>query len=224
MASNQVGARLVFENAKNFVASQGYDVSQAVLTQSYVRSEVAMSATAATYQLPIVTNSSLPTFNTARPVQLQDVHVVSELGIFVASPNSSTATNYSLYSYANKTAFTSATALALTTLWNGYFSLTVNNQAVVPAIDCYRSYFVPQQQQNTNFNVASPTSPAQFAIDQNDGNSFGFTAIEPNILLNGAANIQAQIVLPSAISSVDANNRIVVIFRTILCQNVTSVK
>jgi len=222
MASNQVGARLVFENAKNFVASQGYDVSQAVLTQSYVRSEVAMSATAATYQLPIVTNSSLPTFNTARPVQLQDVHVVSELGIFVAAPSSSTDTAYQLYTYPNRTVFGSATAL--NTLYNGQFTLTVNNQAVVPAIDIYRSYFVPQQQQNTNFNVASPTSPAAFAIDQNDGNSYGFTAIEPNILLNGAANIQAQLVLPSAISAVTANSRIVVIFRTILCQNVTSVK
>ena len=223
MASNQVGARLVFENAKNFVASQGYDVSQAVLTQSYVRSEVAMSATAATYQLPIVTNSSLPTFNTCRPVQLQDVHVVSELGIFVAAPSSSTDASFKLYSYPNTAIFTTSAA-AMQTLYNGYFNLTVNNQNVVPAIDIYRSYFVPQTQQNTNFNVASPTAPAQWAGDQNDGNSFGFTAIEPNILLNGAANIQAQLVLPSAISSVVANSRIVVIFRTILCQNVTSVK
>jgi hypothetical protein len=222
MASNQVGARLVFENAKNFVASQGYDVSQAVLTQSYVRSEVAMSASTATYQLPIVSNSSLPTFSTARPVQLQDVHVCSEIGIFVAAPSSSTDTAYPLYTYPNKTVFGSASAL--NTLYNGFFSLTVNNQAVVPAIDIYRSYFVPQTQQNTNFNVASPTSPAQYSLDQNDGNTFGFTAIEPNILLNGAANIVAQLVLPSAISAVTANSRIVVIFRTILCQNVTSVK
>jgi hypothetical protein len=222
MASNQVGARLVFENAKNFVASQGYDVSQAVLTQSYVRSEVAMSASTATYQLPIVSNSSLPTFSTARPVQLQDVHVCSELGIFVSAPSSSTDTAFPLYTYPNKTVFGSASALY--TLYNGFLNLTVNNQAVVPAIDIYRSYFVPQTQQNTNFNVASPTSPAAFANDQNDGNTFGFTAIEPNILLNGAANIVAQLVLPSAISAVTANSRIVVIFRTILCQNVTSVK
>lgn len=223
MAQNQVGSRLVFENAKAFVASQGYDVSQAVLTQSFVRSEVAMSNTAATYQLPIVTNSSLPTFNTARPVQLQDVHVVSELGIFVAAPSSSTDTSYRLYTYPNQSVFTTSAA-ALGTLYNGYFALTVNNQAVVPALDIYRCFDVPQTQANTNFNVAAPTSPAVYSLDQNDGNSFGFTAIEPNILLNGAANIQAQLVLPSAISSVVANSRIVVIFRTILCQNVTSVK
>lgn len=223
MASNQVGARLVFENAKNFVASQGYDVSQAVLTQSYVRSEVAMSASTATYQLPIVSNSSLPTFSTARPVQLQDVHVCSELGIFVSAPSSSTDTAFPLYTYPNKTVFTT-NATPLNTLYNGFLNLTVNNQSIVPAIDIYRSYFVPQTQQNTNFNVASVTSPAQYSLDQNDGNSFGFTAIEPNILLNGAANIVAQLVLPSAISSVLANSRIVVIFRTILCQNVTSVK
>lgn len=223
MASNQVGARLVFENAKNFVASQGYDVSQAVLTQSYVRSEVALSATAATYQLPITVNSSLPTFNTARAVQLQDVHVCAELGVFVAKPSSSTDTAYKLYTYPNTAIFTTG-ATALNTLYNGYLNIQVNNQNVVPAIDIYRSYFVPQTQQNTNFNVASPTSPAQWAGDQNDGNSFGFTAIEPNILLNGAANIVAQVVLPAAISTVDSNSRLIVIFRTILCQNITSVR
>ena len=43
-------------------------------------------------------------------------------------------------------------------------------------------------------------------------------------VLNGGANIVANIVLPAAISSVASNSRIVAIFRTILCQNVTSVK
>jgi len=220
MAQNQVGARLVFENAKNFVAGQGYDVSQAVLTQSYVRSEVALSATAATYTLPIVTNSSLPTFNTARPVQLQDVHVVSEIGFFLAKPSSSTATDFKLFTYPNSTVF-STSATTLNTLYNGFLNIQVNNQNVLPAIDIYRSYFVPQTQQAAN---AFYTTSGISLQDQNDGNFSGFTAIEPNLLLNGAANINAQIVLPGAISTVDSGSRLVVIFRTILCQNVTSVK
>ena len=222
MASNQVGARLVFENAKNFVQSQGYDVSQAVLTQSYVRSEVALSSTAATYTLPIVTNSSLPTFNTARPVQLQDVHVVSEIGFFVAVPSSSTATDFKLFTYPNTSVFsTSGAAAALNTLYNGYLNIQVNNQNILPAIDIYRSYFVPQTQQAAN---AFYTSSSISLQDQNDGNLSGFTAIEPNLLLNGAANINAQVVLPGSISTIQSNSRLVVIFRTVLCQNVTSVK
>jgi hypothetical protein len=222
MATNQVGARLVFENAKNFVASQGYDVSQAVLTQSYVRSEVALSTTAATYQLPIVSNSSLPTFATSKPVALQDVHVVSEIGVFVCAPISSTATDFKLFTYPNSSVFsTSGAAAALNTLYNGYLNIQVNNQNVVPAIDLYRSYFVPQTQQTSN---ADYTTSGINYQDQNDGNTFGFTAIEPNLLLNGAANISAQIVLPGAISTVQSGARLVVIFRTILCQNVTSVK
>ena len=48
--ASQIGSRLVFENAKNFIQSQGFDVSQAVLTQSYVRSEVALSTSVTNYR------------------------------------------------------------------------------------------------------------------------------------------------------------------------------
>jgi hypothetical protein len=68
------------------------------------------------------------------------------------------------------------------------------------------------------------TAQTNLPIDQVDASENGFYPIEPNLLLNGAANIVANLVLPAAISTVKANSRIVCIFRTILAQNVTSVK
>jgi len=218
---NQVSARLTFENARSFVQSQGYDVSQAVLTQSYVRSEVAISASVTNYRLPIViTDNSSTIFNTMKPVNLQDIHVVSSLFIGLAAPSSSTDTAFPVCSYPSVGAgFTAAQADAALTLYNGFFSLSVNNQLVVPSIDILRNYYVPQTQGGVGI-----TAQTVFPVDQWDAADNGFYPIEPNLLLNGGANIVASVVLPAAIATVKANSRIVAIFRTILCQNVTSVK
>jgi len=218
---NQISARLVFENARSFVQSQGYDVSQAVLTQSFVRSEVAISASVTNYRLPIViTDNSSTIFNTMKPVNLQDIHVVSSLFIGLAAPASSTDTAFPVCSYPSIGAgFSAAQADAALTLYNGFFSLNVNNQLVVPSIDILRNYFVPQTQGGVGI-----TAQTVFPVDQWDAGDNGFYPVEPNILLNGGANIVANIVLPAAISTVKADSRIVAIFRTILCQNVTSVK
>ena len=219
---NQIGARLTFENARSFVQSQGYDVSQAVLTQSYVRSEVAISASVTNYRLPIViTDTSSTIFNTASPVNLQDVHVVSSLFVGLAAPSSATDAAFPVLSYPSTSAncFTAAEADAALTLYNGFLSIQVNNQNILPKYDILRSYYVPQTQGGVGV-----TAQTIFPVDQWDGSDNGFYPIEPNILLNGGANINASIVLPAAIATVKANSRIVVIFRSILCQNVTSVK
>jgi hypothetical protein len=216
---NSISARLTFENARSFVQSQGYDVSQAVLTQSYVRSEVAISSSVTNYRLPIViTDNSSTIFNT---INLQDIHVVSSLFIGLACPSSSTDTAFKVLSYPSTETgqLSTAQATAALTLYNGFFSLNVNNQLVAPSIDILRNYYVPQTQGGVGI-----TAQTVFPVDQLDGGDNGFYPIEPNILLNGGANIVANIILPAAISSVKTSSRIVAIFRTILCQNVTSVK
>jgi hypothetical protein len=156
-----------------------------------------------------------------KPVNLQDIHVVSSLFIGLACPASSTDTAFKVLSYPSTETgqLTTANAAAALTLYNGFFSLNVNNQLVVPSIDILRSYYVPQTQGGVGV-----TAQTVFPVDQLDGGDNGFYPIEPNVLLNGGANIVANIILPAAISSVKANSRIVAIFRTILCQNVTSVK
>ena len=220
---NSISARLTFENAKNFVQSQGYDVSQAVLTQSYVRSEVAISSSVTNYRLPIVITDTAngAAFNTEKRVQLQDVAVVSSLFIGLGVPSSSTDAAFPVLSYPSTSTnqFSSAQADAALTLYNGFFTMQVNNQNIVPAWDILRHYYVPQTQGGVGI-----TAQTIFPIDQWDAGDNGFYPVEPNILLNGGANIVANIVLPAAISSVATNSRIIAIFRTILCQNVTSVK
>lgn len=216
----QIGARLVFENAKKFAAEQGYNVSQAVCTQSFVRSEVAMSATQANYRIPVLANDTQAvSFNTESRLALQDVMVINEIGIFLAAPSSATDSTFLLYSNANAAVFTTSAAAA-STLWNSSFNVSVNNQVVIPNWDVYRHYFVPFSQNG----ILPFTGATILPRDSQDGSASGFYPTEPNFILNGAANIQAFITLPAAMATVVANSRIVVIWRGIKLQNVTSVR
>jgi hypothetical protein len=219
--ATQHGQRLVFDNAKNLVNNAGFSVGQAVLSQSYIRSEVAMSTSTTSYQFPILVNStgSTTSFATTNLLALQDAFVVSSIGIFVSIPAASTTTAFPLYTYPNASAFTtSGAAAALYNLYNGKLSITINNRTVVPSWDIYKHLYVPQTQQG-----AASTATT---IDQNDASEFGYYPCEPNIVLVGSKNNVVSIELPGAISVLQATvaPRISLIFKGILAQNVTPVR
>ena len=219
--ATQHGQRLIFDNAKNLVNNAGFSAGQAVLSQSYLRSEVAMSTSTTSYQIPILVNStgSNTNFATNNLLNLQDAFVVSSIGVFVAIPASSTTTAFPLYTYPNASAFTtSGAAAALYNLYNGKLSVTVNNRQIVPSWDLYRHLYVPQTQQGA---AATATT-----IDENDATEFGYYPVEPNIVLVGSKNNVVTLELPGAISTLQASvaPRIVVIFRGILGQNITPVR
>ena len=217
----QHGARLVFDNAKNLVNNAGFSAGQAVLSQSYIRSEVAMSTSTTSYQIPILVNSTgaNTNFATNNLLNLQDAFVVSSIGIFVSIPASSSTTAFRLYTYPNTTAFSTAgAATALYNLYNGKMQVVINNRQILSSWDIYRHLYVPQTQQG-----AASTATTQ---DENDATEFGYYPVEPNIVLVGSKNNVISLELPGAISTLEAGTapRIVVIMRGILAQNSTSVR
>jgi hypothetical protein len=222
--ATQMGNRLVFENAKNLINQLNYDASHAVLTPSFLRSEVLLTTTSAAYHVPVLINDNqngTPTVREQR-LALQDLFIVSSIQILLTSGSATTGSAKN-YSYPNLTAFPTGAA-QLYNLYNGYFNIQVNNQNVLPKWSLLQHLDIPQTQQNTNFNVASTTSPAQFNIDQVSMDQYSLQVCEPNIVLNGASNINASIVLPAAPSAVDANTYVATLWYGILAQNCTSVK
>jgi len=222
--ATQMGNRLVFENAKNLINQLGYDASHAVLTPSFLRSEVLLTTTSAAYHVPVLTNDNqngTPTVREQR-LALQDLFIVSSIQILLTS-GASTSGSAKNYTYPNLTAFPTGAA-QLYNLYNGYFNIQVNNQNVLPKWSILQHLDIPQTQQNTNFNAATATSPAQYAIDQVTMDQFALQVCEPNIVLNGASNINASIILPAAPSTVDANTYVATLWYGILAQNCTSVK
>ena len=218
--ATQHGARLVFDNAKTLIQNAGLSLQSAVLSQSYLRSEVAMSTSVTSYQIPILVNSQQGNnFVTNNFLALQDAFVVSKIGIFVAIPASSTTTAFPLYTYPNASAFTtSGASTALYNLYNGKLSVTVNNKQIVPSWDVYKHLYVPQTQQG-----AASTATT---IDENDATEFGYYPVEPNLVFVGSKNNVITIDLPAAIGTLQASTapRIVVIFSGLLAQNCTPVR
>jgi len=211
--ATQMGSRMVFENAKTLVRSLGYSVEHAKLTQSYLRSEVALSTSIANYHIPVLVND---TQNGASRVNekrlnLQDIFVTTEISVLIGV-GAGTNTAAKLYTYPNSTVFTSATDDNLWSIYNGFLNLTINNEQILPSWDVLRHYFVPQTQQS-----ASTT-------DQWAAGSDAFYPVEPGIVMNGAANINFQLTANGAPATVLADSFIAVVQRGILCQNVTTVK
>jgi hypothetical protein len=218
--ASQMGQRMIFENAKSLVRGLGYSVDQAVLTQSYLRSEVALSTSVANYHIPVLVNDTQNgsvRVNEKR-LNLQDIFVTSEISVLIGV-GTSTSTKAILYTYPNSTIFTTTTAADLWSLYNGFLNLTVNNSQVLPAWDVYRHYYVPQTQGGVGI-----TAQTVFPIDQNDASDNAFYPVEPGIVMNGAANINFQLTANGAPASILANSFIAVIQRGILLQNVTTVK
>lgn len=223
MAST-VGSRLAFEKAKNAIQSAGFSLSQAVLSQSFLRTELTLSTSKTLYQFPILVNDNSqgsPT-NTSNLLALQDAFYCSSIGIFFAKPSSSTDTTFQLVTYPNASIFSTAnTASSLYSFYNASLSLTVNNRQIVPSYDVYRHYSVPQQQTTAN---ADYTTSAINYKDQQSGADSAFYPVEPGWVMVGSKQNVLQINLPAALTAVESNSRVVIIMRGHLGQNITPVR
>lgn len=223
MAST-IGARLNYDKAKAGIEAAGFRLNTAVLSQSYLRSELALSTTKTMYQFPILNNDNTqgaPT-STSFLLNLQDAFYVSHIGLFFAKPSSATDTTFQLVTYPNASIFSTAnTASSLYSFYNANLDITINNRRVVAGLDLYRFYNVPQQQQTAN---AFYTTSAISYRDQQDGGSSALYPIEPGIVFSGSKQNLVQITLPAACAAVEANSRVILYFAGHLAQNVTSVR
>lgn len=226
--ASQIGQRLAFQNASNAVKRAGQSPANAVLSQSFLRLETGLVAGNTQYKFDILVNENTQTtnYNTQLKLNLQDSFIVSQIGFFLASPGASaTNTDFRLLTYPNKSVFTTAgSATACNSIYNGYMSLTINQRTIIPNWDLYKHLDVPQTQQAGTFNGVLAGS-AQYPEDQNNAGDMGFFPCEPNIVLVGSKKNDLTVTLPSGIpaGAVQANSRLVCIFRGILAQNTTSV-
>jgi len=222
--ASQIGTRLAFEKAKKGIEAAGFSLNRAVLSQSYLRSELTLSTSKTLYQFPVLINdSSQGTItNTSFLLNLQDAFYISAIGVFFTKPSSSTDTTFQLVTYPNASIFsTSNTASSLYSFYNGNMQMTINNRQVVSGIDIYRFYQVPQTQ--TTANADYTTSGINYK-DQQDGSTSALYPIEPGIVLSGSKQNVIQINLPAALAAVETNSRVVLYFTGHLAQNVTSVR
>jgi hypothetical protein len=220
--ATQLGQRLVFKNAKAAVTRAGLSPANAVLSQSYLRFEVPLSTSQTTYTFDTLVNENTnPNYVTQNKLNLQDAFVTSAIGFFLAVPNSSavTETAFPLFSYPNQPNFAAATDVDAYTIYNGQMTLSVNQRTIITGWDLSRHYYVPQTQQLQPRAAATPFH----AIDEIDLSENGFYPAEPNIVMVGSKKNILQVQLQSGLATIQANSRLVCVFRGILAQNVTPV-
>ena len=215
MAATTLGSRMSFDKAKEAIQSSGFSLNRAVLSQSYIRSEVILSTTATRYRFPLLVNDNFSTVtNTSNLLNLQDAFYISHAALFFAKPTSSTDTTFQLVTYPNSIIFSTAnTAASLYTWYNGYLSLTVNNRVIWPQLDMYRFYDVPQTQDGSSAAV----------IDQQKGSDSALYPIEPGVVLVGSKQNILEAILPATMQAVEDNSRAILYLAGHLAQNVTPV-
>lgn len=208
---NSVAARMVYDNALRAL-NQAYPGQRFKTTQSFLRLELALSTTKTQYQFQVLNQTTGSQFNTEQRLNLQDSFVISEMGVFIAGPSSSTDTTFELDTYANTVNYTNAAAM--NAIYNGVLSIAVNNDVIMPAWDLQRHFYRPQTQ---------VTAAANSPLDQKRIAEDGLYPVEPNIVLIGSKNNNITISLQAALSAVDANSRVVLLLRGVLAQNSTVV-
>lgn len=221
-------SRLSYKVAKEALLKAGISPERAKLTQSYLRFEAIMSASVTTYNLGVLVNqpsfnagaSGAPTtFNTERKLNLQDSFICDQMGVFLGVSASVTDSSaMKLVSFPDPTIITTANAAAAAYgLYSGWASLNVDQQNISPYWDLQRHLVIP------NTNVGGTTTAATgFNQSELNGQTQGFAPVQPCWIFNGKQNIQFNLNLPAAISTVQASSlgRIVVILRGHLAQNV----
>jgi hypothetical protein len=213
------GQRVVYANAVDLLAGEGVTADIAMLTQGYLRFEQPMVVGQTNILFPVLVNQSTGgQFNTENRLNLQDAFVTSEIGLFLYTPSSATATNVPLISYPNTTLFaTAGSAAAAETIYHSYLTLSVNKQVVVPFWDVWRSRLTNQTQQA----VAIAAGTVQ---DQLSGRDHVFYPTEPNWIIIGSRSNILTLVMPNQFAAVTPFSRIVIFFRGFLAQNCTSVQ
>jgi hypothetical protein len=220
---NSIAARMVFQNAINsmvkaFSGTPGFDIRQYKLTQSYLRLEQPLTVGKSNYLFPVMINQSNPQiFNTEQRLNLQDSFVTSEVRFYLAQPSSGVDYSFRKLMYPNPFVFVDEpTALAVGAVYNGYMTISVNNNILVTAWDLDRHYYSPETQQTAPFGAGSP-------LTEYNGNNDGLYPMEPNVVFVGSKNNVVQIQLAQGVTVAPANARIGLEFKGILAQNSTVV-
>jgi hypothetical protein len=220
--------RLVFENARTLLQDSGYNWRTAKLTQSFIRSEVLMSTSQSRLHLPVLVtdNQNGNAFNTERRLQLTDVFVVSSINVQVAKPASATDAAYDTFNFADLSVFTtSGVPAAIKGVYkNGYMSMIVDNDQMLPAWDLEWHYRAPETQAGTNTLIAfSGATTVLNNTNSVDGSNDGIVPNEPNFILTGNSNIDFSLNTVNAMAAIETTGRWIVRLRGVLAQNCSKI-
>jgi hydrogenase maturation factor len=195
------------------------------LSQSYLRSETALSTTSVIpFQLqrgqvasPIVTEQLL---------ELNDQFVITHIGFGLKqisgtdTPTTLQQLNANVLTYNDTNTFTGTNAVNVGAIYNTSLSMTINRKDFIPAMPMRSFLRVPDTQTTTNADYTTS------GIKQTNGFPNGLYSFYPTevVLIDGRQTLDIQINLGASVSFDDSNNSIYAVleFRGYLVVNAKS--
>jgi hypothetical protein len=222
------------DGSRDYVQSLKSQYPGAIITQSYLRSEVQLGTTATSqFSFNILANQGTPA-STERRLQITDRFAVTAVGLMmynatgvasvVASADRSQA---KLYTYNSPARFTTANSVQLETIYNGFLRMIIDGTTYIDSLDTRRFYRVPTSQAGTIVSTGTATT-STFPVVQADGwdgTHYNFAQMTPAVVLNGAGRNEVTLNTPEATAvspSATSCNFLVLYMRGWLIQNAST--
>jgi hypothetical protein len=132
-----------------------------------------------------------------------------------------------LYTWNSPAKFTTANALTLETIYNGYLRMIIDGTTYIDSLDARRFYRVPVSQQGTIVSTGTATTSTfpNVQADGWDGTHYNFAQMTPAVVLNGAGRNEVTLNTPEATAvspSATSCNFLVLYLRGWLIQNAST--
>lgn len=188
--------------------AQQYARQGVITTPGYLRLETLLATSGAATSLNTILFNTLDTSGTKQPTErrlkLSDTFTVTDIGFYigtgaataVGAPTSVEQSREELHTFANAqvTAIGAANSPQIEALYNGFLSLRIDTTTFLDSVPMRNFYRVGDTQQGTLFATGgTATNKSTW------GNGMGKYPLLPTIELNGQANIEWSITLPTSV-------------------------
>jgi len=221
------------DGSRDYVQSLKSQYPGAIITQSYLRSEIQLGTTATSqFAFNILANQGTPG-STERRLQITDRFAVTALSVMtynvlVAATSQAIAKSQAkLYSWNSPAQFTAANSATLESVYNGYLRMIIDGTTYIDSLDARRFYRVPTSQQGTIVSGGTATTSTfpTLQADGWDGTHYNFAQMTPSVVLNGAGRNEVTLNTPEATAVSPAStttNFLVLYMRGWLIQNAST--
>jgi hypothetical protein len=223
------------DGSRDYVQSLKSQYPGAIITQSYLRSEIQLGTTATSqFAFNILANQGTPG-STERRLQITDRFAVTAVGMMMYNAtgvagvvSSADRAQAKLYTYNSPARFTTANSVTLETVYNGFLRMIIDGTTYIDSLDTRRFYRVPTSQYGTAVSAFTPDTATKFGaiqVDGWDGTHYNFAQMTPAVVLNGAGRNEVTLNTPEATAvspSATSCNFLVLYLRGWLIQNAST--
>jgi hypothetical protein len=219
---NTVGQRWVYKAAVELLQKNGYNVENAKLTTSHIRSESLMTTGQSTYPFGILetqggTNSG-GKFPTEVRLRQADVFIVALINLQVAKPSSATDQAFRNVNWGAPLLFTTSGVPAAIegAYQNGHLNLIADNDQLLYKWPTKLHYKAPVTQQNSVVYYTGATALGY--SDSQDSSEDGWIPCEGNLILSGNASLEMTYNIGAAMAAIEATGRWILELYGVLAQ------